>query len=376
VFGSLDQLGFNSFKTGILQVLDLEGCRGFKANHGSVTDICEMTLLKYLSLRRTNISKLPQKIGNLKHLETLDIRQTDVKELPKSIVQLERISNILGGDKRTRKTLKLPKDVKGTMKGLRILSGIEIVKGSTAALDLRDFTRLRKLAIYKLNKGDQNQMFEDLCSSIVYLSGYSLQSLAIDDESSEFFEMLDSMTSHPADLRTLKLSGKLLKIPQWLPSLNELVKLTLSVTALRTDNLVLISQLQSLFSLTFSISATNQDPDIAGILEENKADSGGEIFLPSKGFGKLKLLCIVVPLLPALNFSKNGTPLLEKVELRFKRFQGLRGIDKVVSLRDVLITVDDKPDKSTKIILEDLRNSSSEKHVEQYTLTVKEYQGE
>ncbi|XBJ13497.1 hypothetical protein VPH35_005658 [Triticum aestivum] len=367
VFGSLGQLRFKSFKTGIVQVLDLEGCRGFKAKHVSVSDICEMTLLKYLSLRGTDVSKLPSKIGNLKYLETLDIRETEIQELPKTVAQLERISNILGGDKKTRKTLKLPKDVKGTMKDLRILSGVEIVEGSTAASDLGYFTRLRKLAIYKLHKGDQ--MFKDLLSSIQYLSGYSLQTLVIDDDSSEFLNTLDSMTSHPTDLRTLKLSGKLFQVPKWLPGLSELIKLTLSATVLRTDSLLLLGKLASLFSLTFSISAANKDPDMAAILEKNKSDSGGQIFVPAGGFGKLKLLRIFVPLLPSLNFSKKAMPQLERLELRFKRLEGVHGMDRLGSLHDVLLTVDDKAGEPTTSILEDMKGSSSRK----YALIINEY---
>ncbi|EMS68464.1 Disease resistance protein RPP13 [Triticum urartu] len=370
VFGSLEQLRFKSFKARIVQVLDLEGCRGFKASHVSVSDICEMTLLKYLSLRATDISKLPSNIGNLKYLETLDVRQTEIQELPKSISQLERINNILGGDKRTRKTLKLPKDVKGTMKGQ--LSGIEIIEGSTAASDLRHFTRLRKLAIYKLHK--DVKMFEELLSSIQYLSGYSLQSLIIDDESSDFLNTLDSMTSHPLDLRSLELSGKLMKIPEWLPRLSELIKLTLSATALRTDNLALLSKLDSLFSLTFSISDANKDPDMATILEKNKSDSRGEIFFPDGGFIKLKLLRVFVPLLPSLNFSEKGTPLLGRLELRFKRLEGVHGMDKLKKLQDVILTVDDKASELTKTMVDDLKKSSSSNtSSKKYTLIVNEY---
>lgn len=372
VFGSLDQLRFKSLKTRIVQVLDLEGCRGFKS--GNVSDICEMTLLKYLSLRATDISKLPSNIGNLKYLETLDVRQTEIEELPKSVGQLERVNNILGGDKRTRKTLKLPKDFKGIMKGLRILSGIEIVKDSNAATDLRHFTRLRKLAIYKVHK--DGQMFNDLLSSILYLSDYSLQSLILDDESSDFLNTPSNgleETSHPWDLRTLELSGKLPTIPKWLPRLSELIKLTLSATALRTDNLALLSELHSLFSLTFSISAANKDPDdMAAILEKNKYDSRGDIFVPARGFVKLKLLRIFVPLLPSLNFSDKGTSLLERLELRFKRLEGVHGMDNLKKLHDVILTVDDEASELTKAMVDDLKKSSSSK---KYTLIVNEYHG-
>lgn len=367
VFGSLDQVRFNSLKTRIVQVLDLEGCTGFKANHVSVSDICEMTLLKYLSLRGTDLSKLPSKIGNLKYLETLDIRETEIQELPKTVGQLEQISNILGGNKRTRKALKVPKAMKGATKTLRILSGIEIGEGSIAASDLSYFTGLKKLGIYKLQRSDQ--VFKDLLSSIQYLSGYYLQALVIDDESSDFLNTLDSMSSRPTDLTALELSGKLLKLPKWIPFLNKLVKLTLSATALCTDNLVVLSKLGSLFSLTFSTRPASQDPDFAAIVEQNKSDSGGEIFIPAGGFGKLKLVRIFVPLVPALNFSKKATTQLERLELRFKRFEGVRGIEKLESLHDVLITVDDKAGEPTKSILEELKKRSSGK----YALIINEY---
>ncbi|CAO2145821.1 unnamed protein product [Urochloa humidicola] len=367
VFESLDKLHFKSFKTRIVQVLDLHGCRGFRDSHVKVSDICKMILLKYLSLRRTDIKWLPQNIQKLKYLETLDIRETEVQRLPATVVQLERIRNILGGDKRRQKTLKLPKELKGSMKTLRILSGIEIVEGSTAASDLSYFTGLRKLAIYKIQKSEV--IFNDLLSSIQYLSGYSLQSLVIHDESSEFLKTLDSMSSYPTDLSALELSGRLLKLPKWLDKLEGLVKLTLSATALRTDNLQVLSKLGSLFSLTFAISE-RKDPALAAILEENKSASG-EIFVPAGGFTKLKLLRIFVPALPSLNFAKEATPQLESIELRFQKLEGLHGIDELGMLCDVLLTVDGKASERTNVVLKGLREGK--KRSSKYTLVVNEY---
>ncbi|XP_066338723.1 disease resistance protein Pik-2-like isoform X1 [Miscanthus floridulus] len=368
VLESLDKLHFKSFKTAIVQVLDLEGCRGFRESHVKVSDICEMILLKYLSLRRTDIKNLPQNIHKLKYLETLDIRETEVQELPATTGQLERIKNILGGDKRTRKTLKLPKELKGTMKTLCILSGIEIADGSTtAASDLSYFTGLRKLAIYKIHKSEE--IFKDLLSSIQYLSGYSLQTLVIDDESSEFLKTLDTMSSYPIDLTALELSGRFLKLPKWMDKLNDLVKLTLSATVLRTDTLQLLSRLGSLFSLTFSISE-KQDPSFAAILQKNKSDSGGDIFVPAGGFSKLRLLRIIIPFLPSLNFAKNATPQLERIELHFKRLEGLHGMDKLGTNRyDVLLTIDGQASGLTKLIVDSLKKPTSD----QYSLIVNEH---
>ncbi|XP_022685300.1 disease resistance protein RPM1-like [Setaria italica] len=323
VFGSMDKLQFKSLKTELVQVLDLEGCTGLRESHVKVSDICQMIQLKYLSLRRTDIKELPPKVSKLRNLETLDVRET----------------------------------------------GIEIVEGSTTtASDIGYFTGLRKLAIYMIHKSDE--IFRDFLSSIQYLSGYSLQTLVIDDKSSEFLKTLDSMSSYPTDLRALELSGKLLKLPKWLNGLQELVKLTLSGTALRTDNLLLLRNLSSLFSLTFSISK-NHDPEIAAILEKNKSGSGGEIFVPAGGFRKLKLLRIFVPLLPSLNFAKNATPQLEKLELRFKMLEGLHGLDELGMLHDVLLTVDTQANEMTKLRVDYLKKEKTPSS--KYTLNVNKY---
>ncbi|KAM3260794.1 hypothetical protein ACQJBY_051824 [Aegilops geniculata] len=364
VFGSLEQQRFKSFKTGIVQVLDLEGCSGFKANHASVSDICKMTLLKFLSLRGTDISELPPNIGGLKYLETLDIRQTGVEELPKTVVLLERISNILGGDKRTRKALRLPKDMKkGAMKTLRVLFGIEITEGSTAVSNLHELTGLKKLAIYKLHKSGH----DELLSSIQYLGGYSLKTLVIDDESSEFHDKLGKMSTPPLYLNALELSGKLCNFPKWIIELKDIVKLTLSATLLGAENLVRLRGLKTLFSLTFSVCATKHDPDIAAILHKNKSDYGGEIFFPPGGFVNLKLFRIFTPILPSLNFSGGAMPGLERLELCFKRLEGLHGVDKLKLLHDLILTVDGKADNTTKSILNDLKAAKGN-----YILSIKE----
>ncbi|XBI51477.1 hypothetical protein VPH35_033976 [Triticum aestivum] len=339
MFGSLNQLPSHSFKFGIVQVLDLEGCIGFKAHH--TEEICKMLLLKYLSLRRTDTKQLPKAIGKLQNLETLDIRETNVVELPKTVCLLERLVNILGGDKRTRRALKLPEELnkKKKMKALRILSGIQIVGGLA---DLHHLTELRKLAIYKLSTMSDDPSFKDLSSSIEYLGGYSLHTLIIDDESSKFINSLDDLSSPPKFLVALELSGKMVQLPGWITQLSALTKLTLSVTALRTDNLLLLSKLEALFSLTFSFRAEKQDSETLTILAENKLCSDGEITIPDAGFKSLKLLRFFAPLLPVLTFSKNAMPELERLELRFSMLEGLYGVENLAGLKVVHLTLKDK----------------------------------
>lgn len=354
MFGSLNnQLPAHLFKYGIVQVLDLEGCTGFKKHH--IVEICRMVLLKYLSLRRTDTKFLPNKIRKLKNLETLDIRETDIVGLPNPICQLERLVNILGGNKTTRKALKLPEELKKRkkMKALRILSGIEISGGS---VDLHHLTELRKLAIYKLKTMGGAASFKDLISSIEYLGGYSLHTLVIDDESSEFIKSLDDLSYPPKFLIALELYGKMVKLPNWMKQLNVLNKLTLSVTALRTDNLKDLSKLEALFSLTFSFRAKEQDRQTLAMVAENKLYSNGKVTVPGGGFKSLKLMCLSGFLLPLLSFSREAMPELERLELRYNMLEGLSGVENLAKLKEVHFTSDAKADEDTmtKDIVEEM----------------------
>jgi hypothetical protein len=335
IFGSLNQLPFHSFNNAIIQVLDLESWKGLKEKH--LKDICNMLVLKYLGLRRTEIAKIPSKIEKLEYLETLDIRETNVGELPKAVGQLKRISSILGGNKNPRKGLRLPQDKskdprksmlpqeksKDGMKALRVLSRIEIIGESTAVAGLHQLTGLRKFAIYKLSIQKDGDTFKELrsCSSIEYLGSCGLQTLAINDEGSDFINSLDTMSAPPRYLIALELSGKLEKLPKWINKLDILNKLTLSLTVLRTDTSELICDLKSLFSLIFSLNAVKLDEDTQELLEKNKEQYDGEIFVPG-GFSSLKLLRFFAPLVPKLGFSDNAMPSLEMIDMRFGAFEG------------------------------------------------------
>ncbi|VAI41332.1 unnamed protein product [Triticum turgidum subsp. durum] len=358
LFGSLTRLPSNSLKLGIVQVLDLEGCNDFKKQHAK--EICKMLLLKYLSLRRTEIDKIPKKIGKLQYLETIDIRETNVTELPSTISQLERLVNILGGNKRTRKALKLPDDLKKeTMKSLRILSGIEIDERSVVVVaDLHLLTELRKLAIYKLNIRKGSKIFKELSSAIEYLGGYSLHTLKIDDESSEFLKSLSALSFPPKFLNALELSGKLVELPQWITKLDALTKLTLSVTVLTTDALRQLSKLKTLFSLTFSLTSGKVDSETGATTGENKAD--GEIIVPASGFEELKLLHFSAPLVPLLTFQNNAMPKLERIELRFSNFGGMHDMENLQGLKEVHLRMHDKAGEVTKLMVNEMATAATE----------------
>ncbi|XP_020160273.1 disease resistance protein Pik-2 [Aegilops tauschii subsp. strangulata] len=244
------------------------------------------------------------------------------------------------------------------MKALRVLSGIEISEGSTTAASLDQLTGLRKLAIYKLNIIEGQKTFIDLCSSIQYLCSCGLQTLAINDESSNFINSLDSMSAPPRYLIGLELSGMLERPPKWIVELKNLYKLTLSVTVLKTDTFKLIQDLPKLFSLTFTLNAAKDDRDIVDILEENK-QLDREIIVPPGGFKSLKLLRFFATLVPRLSFAVTGEvmPPLERIDLQFQAFEGIYGIETLSSLREVHLSVDNQADEITKFLVEDLKDT-------------------
>ncbi|KAI4964072.1 hypothetical protein ZWY2020_008422 [Hordeum vulgare] len=343
VFGTLNGLLSKPQKLRIVQHLDLEGCADFKQEHAKV--VCELFLLKHLSLRRTDITKLPKEIGKLQYLETLDIRETGITKLPKTICKLEKVKNILGGNKKTRKALKLPGDMKKKpIKSLCVLSGIEIVEGPSSVADFCQLTKLRKLVIYKLNIKNEGKLFDELRSSIEDLCGYSLQTLVIDDGSAGFLSSWGDLSSPPKFLDALELSCKLqaevVKLPKWIIELDTLTKLTLSVGMLSSDALVQLSQLRKLFSLTFSLEDAEQGSESEATCRQiqlhlEHPNITMMIMVPPGGFESLKLLRFSAPYVPRLVFLEKATPNLERLDLRFFAFEGVDCIEHLKVLKEM-----------------------------------------
>lgn len=102
-----------------LKVLDFE-----KTNLSYVPEsLGNLIHLKYLSFRCTNIQSLPKSIGKLQNLETLglDLRETLVKVMPKEISKLIKLQHLLGDEM----CLNQLKDSVGGMTSLQTLNEME-----------------------------------------------------------------------------------------------------------------------------------------------------------------------------------------------------------------------------------------------------------
>ncbi|XP_066338421.1 disease resistance protein Pik-2-like [Miscanthus floridulus] len=256
------------------------------------------------------------------------------------------MAHLLAGNKNKRHALKLTEGIT-KMTGLHTLSGVEICTDlATEVLrDLQKLTNLRKFTIYKVSCTPGN--YELLLSAIEHLSSCSLKYLAIDDDFTGFLDTsLNDSQAPPEHLHTLGLSGKLSQVPKWIVSLHNLEKLTLSLTSLTTDALLVLAELPELFSLIFSLDPTRNNA--LKTLYDNTIKSGGKIFVPAEGFRKLKLLCFAAPVLPPVSFLEGAMPVLQRIELRFRMVEGVYGLENLSSIQQVVLTVSSQAPKDAK----------------------------
>ncbi|XP_022733824.1 disease resistance protein RPM1-like isoform X2 [Durio zibethinus] len=301
----------------ILKVLDLEGAPLDKFPNA----ITRLILLKYLSLKNTNIRKLPKSIKKLQNLETLDLKQTFVMELPKTIIKLEKLRHLLvyRYDAKNQVSILL-QGCKACRRigGLLSLQKLSVIKanGDDGMIKaLGNLTQLRKLGIIDLKDGDGKH----LCLSIANMN--NLQSLHVASITQDEFLDLNAMPATlPKLLQRLSLKGRLKKLPDWVPSLHDLIRIRLKGSKLESNPIDALEDLPNLMELQ--------------LLD---AYAGNQlVFRPGK-FQNLKIL--ELESLIALEFvimEQGALPSLEKLITR--RCQKLkmipRGIDKLLQLRE------------------------------------------
>lgn len=233
----------------LLKVLDLQDAplELFPA------EIVNLYHLKYLSLKNTKVKSIPGSIKKLQNLETLDLKHSHVTELPVEILELHRLRHLLVyyyeiesyAHFHSRHGFKLHGPI-GCMQSLQKLCFIEVDQGSQELMvELGKLTQLRRLGIRKLKKEDGPA----LCTSIQKMT--NLRSLSITAIEEDEIIDIQNISKPPPYLRQLYLCGRLEKLPEWIPSLQNLVRVYLKWSKLKEDPLVYLQDLPNLIHLEF-----------------------------------------------------------------------------------------------------------------------------
>ncbi|KAL3728003.1 hypothetical protein ACJRO7_032707 [Eucalyptus globulus] len=259
----------------LLRVLDL----GDSPLHEFPQQILVLFHLKYLSLRRTKVCIIPRSIGKLENLETLDFKHTLVSELPMEITKLKKLQYLLVynyADFTPSRSfcsitgLSAPHGI-GALVALQKLCYVKAGgdRSKNTMQELGELCQLRKLGVMDLKKDDA----KELCHSLKKMT--DLRSLVVVAESEYEVIDLDFLSSPPRLLGRLYIRGCLKKLPHWLSLLNNLARVRLKWSRLKSSPLIALQNLPNLVEL-----------------ELDNAFDGEKLVFEDRGFLKLKQLSL------------------------------------------------------------------------------------
>lgn len=241
-------LDFHQYK--LLRVLNLEECTTDLGNK-NLRDICKLRLLKYLSLGVT-VKQLPRQIGKLRLLETLDLRRTKVNILAIEVLLLPCLIHLFGKFQLSHKVRKIgdvPNFLLSKGSQLETLAGFINDKRQVFAQIMRYMKKLSKVKIWcdGTTTGDE---FVHLSAAIQAFiqdkkdGSNDARSLSV--HINEFTDGLLDSLKDPCYLTSLKLQGKLVKLPRFVQLLRGLTELCIQSTELNTHLLGELGGLKSL----------------------------------------------------------------------------------------------------------------------------------
>ncbi|CAN6381308.1 unnamed protein product [Urochloa humidicola] len=345
-----------SSRVSLLKVLDLEGCQCFGGkNMRYLDDICsKMLLLKYLSLKGTDVTQLPSKINNLRELEVLDIRQTYVPVNATANLLLLKLKRLLAGHTdqcpsnsnpstalRVNKlisTVQIPHKI-DKMVNMEVLCNVK-ARSSHDLKDIGKLWQLRKLGVVVDDTSSHRKnllraisdLHECLCSLSITLPSERSE----DTPSTE--ELPVPLKHSPKVLENLSISGTTQK-GHLLPLFtkddnNKIVKVTLSRTNLNQDNLKVLAKLPKLqfvrlrhIACTESILTFKQDE-----------------------YKYLKCLHLDGSSFTKIVFEDESAPELNKMVLSFTNIESVSGVDGLEKLEEVELSMNSSRSNNGKLI--------------------------
>ncbi|KAL6897951.1 hypothetical protein ACP4OV_006910 [Aristida adscensionis] len=327
------QMLSESSRVSLLKVLDLEDSQCFAGKkHRYLKVICsKMLLLKYLSLKGTNIKWLPTEINKLRELEVLDIRQTNVPDSATGHVLLLKLKRLLAGSTigdGEVSSVRIPEKIE-KMVNVEVLSNVK-AHSSQDLKDIGKLYQLRKLGVVITDKEDYLRKFfqtiKDLHESLRSLSITIPMSRCEGTPSSR--ELLQGDIGSVPKLRTkllesLSISGTTQK-GHLLPLFakvgnNNLAKVTLSRTQLNQDNLKVLANL----------------PKLKCVRLRHIACADSKLIFEKDGFKHLKCLLVEGSDLADIVFESRAACELEKMVLSSTNIGSIHGVDGLQKLEEL-----------------------------------------
>uniref|UniRef100_A0A8R7U088 Disease resistance protein RPM1 n=1 Tax=Triticum urartu TaxID=4572 RepID=A0A8R7U088_TRIUA len=319
---------YKSSQVSLLKVLDLEGCRCFlEKNHRYLKEICsKMLLLKYLSLRRTDITQLPSEINNLRELEVLDIRETNVPPHATAHILLLKLKRLLAGHidpSNFESNPQIPHRI-DKMVNMEALHNVKAKQSH----DLKDIGRLWQLRKLGVVIDDTDNHLRNLLKAISDLHE-CLCSLSITipvarPHEAELPEVnVSYLKKHPKILESLSIKGTTQKgrlLPLFIKGdNNKLAKITLCHTLLSQDDLEVLAKL----------------PKLRCVRLQHILCTEHKLNFKKGEFGCLKYLLVEDSDLTNITFEDEAASELEKMVLSITSKCSISGVDCLLNLKEL-----------------------------------------
>uniref|UniRef100_A0A3B6U618 Uncharacterized protein n=1 Tax=Triticum aestivum TaxID=4565 RepID=A0A3B6U618_WHEAT len=327
-----EKLHEESSRVSLIKVLDLQDCQCFGwKNQIYLRDICsKMLLLKYLSLRGTDVTQLPTEINNLRELEVLDIRETYVPPSATVNVLLLKLKRLLAGrivpssgvSSTELFSVEIPDKVE-KMVNMEVLSNVK-ARTRQDMKDIGKLWQLRKLGVVIQYKEPHLRNFLRAISDLhECLKSLSITLPNIEDNKEIRDWVLEHYKNSPKLLESLSITGttqtvQLLRLLTRDIDQLQLRKVTLSGTRLYQPDLKVLGKLPKLICLRLRDNA---------YIDSN-------LTFNNDGFENLKCFLIEGSNITALSFG-GGAHKLEKIVLCSTDGLSISGVEDLLELKDV-----------------------------------------
>ncbi|CAL4988776.1 unnamed protein product [Urochloa decumbens] len=335
----------------LLQVLDLENCRVL--DESLLDNICYMLQLRYLSLRGANVSKIPRKISKLHYLETLDIRETAVRSLGPEVITLPRLVHLFGMFQLPKQLSKANTSFLRDKSRLQTLSGFIMKDNQFSESIITDARELRKVKICSQDTSCSLTLLVSSLEQLFKRENY-LVSLSIDiaNQSIDFLDNIEVNTSHIV-LTSVKLRGKLSRLPRFIREAKKLMELDLSSTGLDETVWWDLHSLPSLVYLKLTWQEFGND----------------SLRVLSNGFQSLKTLCLQAPRMPHVDIEEDALKELISIQLLCGDIEAFPAdkLEHLVALKEVTIVSNPIPAETRQIW-----EKAAKKHQYRLSITIPE----